>query len=309
VHSSTLRLARPGIVSGGRDWCRPRPDSTPARGRRGHRYLRCPCCRVPTRVHCPHDVDATWVWLFQSEAPAGGHAARLPAVPGPLTRRTGPAVPPATARRGPLTPATAPGPRPADARDMKLRSWQRPRRHIAVALARPPPSRGAAGRAPARSAHSGRAAPMPLLCCSRGSDMAWVRLFPGESRGDRFLASRVSRAARLSPGRAGSGRLRPAPAAAAGTGQRTRLRRRMRAMRHPRDDEAPGSRWPGRAFITTSAHSRKPHPCGIDVAGRVTGRGQRECCGDWGPGDDRNLHHLYRSPPAILLMELGMRYA
>jgi len=55
------------------------------------------------------------VWLFESEAPAGGHAARPPAVPRPLARRAGPAVPPATASRprrprprpgrGPLTPA------------------------------------------------------------------------------------------------------------------------------------------------------------------------------------------------------------
>jgi hypothetical protein len=54
-----------------------------------------------------NDIDVTLVRLFQSEAPAGGHAARLPAVPGPLTRRTAPAVPPATA-----SCARPPTPRP-----------------------------------------------------------------------------------------------------------------------------------------------------------------------------------------------------
>jgi len=59
----------------------------------------------------------TWVWLSQSEASAGGHAARPPAVPGPLTGRAGPGRParhrtpqPGRPRphpdRGPLTPAT-----------------------------------------------------------------------------------------------------------------------------------------------------------------------------------------------------------
>ena len=75
------------------------------------------------------------MWLFQSEALAGGHAARPPAVPGPSPGAPGPAVPPATASRTP-PPATAPGSRPANARDVKLRALQRPRRHIAVALAR-----------------------------------------------------------------------------------------------------------------------------------------------------------------------------
>ena len=50
----------------------------------------------------------TWVRFFRSEGPAGGHPARPPAVSGPLIRRTGPAVPPATASRGP-PPAPAPG--------------------------------------------------------------------------------------------------------------------------------------------------------------------------------------------------------
>jgi len=89
-----------------------------------------------------------WVWLFQSEVPAAGHAAGPPAVPGPLTRRTGPAVPAAGASRAP-PPATAPGSRPADARDVKLRSSQRPRCYIAVALACPPPSLDVAGGSPA----------------------------------------------------------------------------------------------------------------------------------------------------------------
>jgi len=57
-------------------------------------------------------VGTHGVWLFPGEAPVVGHVARPPAVPGPLTRRTSPAVPPATASRAP-PPATAPGPRPA----------------------------------------------------------------------------------------------------------------------------------------------------------------------------------------------------
>jgi len=55
--------------------------------------------------------------------------------------------------------------------------------------------------------------------------------FSGYSRGNRYLASRVSLAARLS--RAGSGFRQ----AAAGTGQRTGRLRRLRAVRHLRDDE------------------------------------------------------------------------
>ena len=52
--------------------------------------------------------NVPWVRLFRSEGPAGGHPARPPAVPGPLTRRAGPAVPPATARHAPATRDRAP---------------------------------------------------------------------------------------------------------------------------------------------------------------------------------------------------------
>jgi len=57
------------------------------------------------------------VRLFRSEGPAGGHPARPPSVSGPLTRRTGPAVPPATASHAPAARDHA-GSRPAHARDV-----------------------------------------------------------------------------------------------------------------------------------------------------------------------------------------------
>jgi len=62
-------------------------------------------------------------------APAPGHAARPPTVPGPLTRRTGPRRPAATASRTPAARDRA-RPRLANARDVILRALQRNARNL-----------------------------------------------------------------------------------------------------------------------------------------------------------------------------------
>jgi hypothetical protein len=112
------------VVRGARSWqcagparCEGEPHTTGA-------YHRC----IPP-VHTTgayHRYSVTWVWLLQGEArPAARGRSRAPH-PAHRPRR-----PAATARRTP-PPATAPAPRPANARNVKLRSLQRPRCHIAV---------------------------------------------------------------------------------------------------------------------------------------------------------------------------------
>jgi hypothetical protein len=192
-------------------------------------------CGTPTTwmpLWCrSYDIKVAWVRLFQSEAPAGGHAARPPPVPGPLTWRTAPRRP-ARPRTPRPPPATAPGPRPAHAREVTVRawqrlSWQRPRRHIAAALA--PPAAlpgGTAGRV--------RGRPGP-----RRWSIAVVRTTSMEHcRGCRGRC-------RARAGRAGTGRLlRPGAGDAAGA--------------------RPGTRSPGRSPQDVLT-PQEPHPCDIDV--------------------------------------------
>jgi len=147
---------------------------------------------------------------------------------------------------------------------------------------------GACLRAGARALRTGCVAPGGITLPSLGRpprnrrDVARVRLFPGEGRENRFLASRVSLAARLPRGGPGSGGPRPArcesvpviagtPSHRAGYGGGGAARNRAANGTAEADanDEAPGNRLPGRVLIRQRS-LEKPHPCGKVPAGTGT---------------------------------------
>jgi len=123
----------------------------------------------------------------------------------------------------------------------------------------------------------------PNLIRTNNVDVTWVRLFFSERRRNRYLASRVSLAARLPRARPGSGRLRPArcesvPAGAGtpshragyGGGGAARNRAANGTAEADAGHEAPREplAWPRTHQATLTP--QKPHPCDIDVVGEGT---------------------------------------